>query len=239
MRAQSGSGFLWRWLAVIALLVGVGAGFGGGYVALQSKLSERDAKVLAAQESATREQAKVEQLTADQSKLQTDIEQLRQQLAQKPQDLGDLTALRSTVSDLQKQVQDLRMQANKSTSLEKALGAVGDVAQKLENDRLLLVEMRKEEPATKEEAKQEWTAIKKLAVQSDTSLGPRADKVLSHLDAYYNWVNTRFASQAESALTYSLTGAADFRRSIDDFWNAVLLIVVDRLDTLVSLSTQG
>lgn len=239
MKAKLSSGLLWRWLAVIALLVGAGAGFAGGYIVLQSRVSDRDSKLAAAEQGISQEQARVEQITADEVRLQADIEQLRQQLDQKPQDSADVTALRSTVSDLQKQVQDLKVQADKAAGLQKTLGDVGDLAAKLENDRLLLVEMRKDDPATKLDAQQEWAAIKKLAVQSDASLGPKADKVISHVDAYYNWVNTKFASQAESALTYSLTGAADFRQSVNDFWNSVLLIIVDRLDTLVNLASQG
>ena len=254
MATGAGLGILpfWRWLAGFFILMGIGVGFAIGYVVrqsnvddLQSAVVERDALLVGAEEEQARQQTRVEQLIGEQDGLTAKVTQLeadsgrllerldglQRDLDAKAQEAGRLEGAEARVGELEQQLRGLREQGATSN-----IQPIRELAQRLEGDRLLLAEMRKDLPGGMTDARRFWATVKNLAVNSDPSLGPKVDKVTSALPAYYAWFEAEFASEQESDLTYALTGAINYEMSVDELWNAVLLVVIDRIDTLARLA---
>jgi hypothetical protein len=108
----------------------------------------------------------------------------------------------------------------------------------LANDRLLLVEMRKDLPENRTDARRYWQGIKDTSVRSNPSLGPLADKVLNAIPAYYSWKERSYPSEEDKQLNYVLTGASVYDTASRDFWNAVLKTAIDRIDAVVMTAPQ-
>ncbi|MCH6554381.1 MAG: aldo/keto reductase, partial [Acidobacteria bacterium] len=99
----------------------------------------------------------------------------------------DRTALGDQrITDLEGRVADLVLIQDRFVSY-------GEAMEPLDPDRLLLVELRKDSPNDREAAREYWEGIKKLAVQSDPSLGPKADRVLRLIPAYFDYIDAAAA----------------------------------------------
>ena len=67
------------------------------------------------------------------------------------------------------------------TRINDKLVSIKSVILRFDNDKLLLVEIRKEIPQTRNEAQQHWKNVKTIALQTDSSLGPAIDKVITKI----------------------------------------------------------
>ena len=94
-------------------------------------------------------------------------------------------------------------------------------------------------PPDRSEALRYWGALKPLAVGSDVALGPRVDKVNRYLPAYFEWIDSRADSPEEVGQRLVSTGADNYFRAVDEFWQAVLLVVIDRIDILSQVAFAG
>ncbi|MBF8299576.1 MAG: hypothetical protein HW397_625 [Dehalococcoidia bacterium] len=132
--------------------------------------------------------------------------------------------LEAQVTSLTKQVADLN---KRDTSVE-----LSSLADGLANDRLLLVELRKDLPADRTAARLYWTRIKDLSVKSSPTLPIKADKVITSIQAYFSWRERDYPSANEQAITYVLTGANAYDGASKDFWNSFLKVAIDRMDAI-------
>lgn len=141
------------------------------------------------------------------------------------------------------QLQSQQLQSDgSSNSSQRASGSrfrfidLDDFALRLEADRRLLAEIRKNVPEEKVEAETYLSRFKELAAQSDpVRLVPLANRVLSQAPIYLEWLDREFESEEERVTEYYMGGASGFHFALDNFKNAVLLTVINRLDIAARL----
>ena len=235
----------WCWLAVAAIVAGIGIGFAIGFVSrqstvddLNSTVAEREAELAQVQGQLSEVKSQVEGLGASVAQLGLQAGGLQAQLDEKVNEISALRGAKELVADLEQRVESLTVQlGNLSEAEPAALEPIREVASALEVDRMLLADLRKDPPGVRDDARRFWSNVKGLAVKSDSSLGSRADKIAAAIPAYFNWFERDFSSNEEANLTYLLTGAASYDSSINEFWGAFLLVVIDRIDTLIELTS--
>jgi hypothetical protein len=110
---------------------------------------------------------------------------------------------------------------------------------KMESDRLLLAELRKDVPTDRAEAEAYLSQVEDLALSSDPArLGTIVSRVRDAAPAWLDWRAQQYASTQEAAAAYVSSGAAAFDASWGNLHDAILLTVVDRLSTIISLTGQ-
>ena len=106
----------------------------------------------------------------------------------------------------------------------------------MEADRLLMLALRKDLPATRPEAMAYLDQLQKLALASDpANLGTLAQRVIEAAPIYLDWRDKTFASTAESDAAYIESGASGFDTNLRAFRDGALLTVADRLDAVLNL----
>jgi hypothetical protein len=106
-------------------------------------------------------------------------------------------------------------------------------------DRALLVELRKDVPATRDEAIDYVERVATLALTSDPAgLGVIVSRVREAAPVWLDWREGQYATTQEAADAYARTGAAAFDVSWENLHDAVLLTVVNRLDTIIDLADR-
>ena len=203
------------WLGTGAALVAVGVVFSGGYLAL--RLSEQS-----------------DEVTNEMAALSQQLDELRQAIGMtEGTGASDAGAI-----DLSQSITDRVLDATRSTGTERTIRSIESVAARFETDRLLLAEMRKTPPREPREAQRFWANIKPLALRSDPSLGPLLDRVARSLPAYLQWLASAPDADPAVALGLLQSGASNYLRAVDEFWQRVLLVVIDRIDVLVDLTLE-
>ncbi len=108
----------------------------------------------------------------------------------------------------------------------------------LETDRRLLSEIRKEVPENRREAEVYLHRLRDLAAASDPMrLVPLANRVLDNSTIYFDWLNTEYENQDERIMEYYVGGARGFSFALDNFRNAVLYTIINRLDLSARIIT--
>ena len=163
-----------------------------------------------------------------------------------------ISSLNNELNVLENQLQDNKIQLSDSilrseiseselSKLNSRLDSITTTIEKFENDKLLLVELRKEIPSSRNEAHNHWDRVKGIAVVSDPTLGPKIDKVISMIDAYYDWledqpgVNSTDAEFFNWIIEGNISGAINYTAEIGQFQNDALLAVIIRMDAAISL----
>ena len=105
----------------------------------------------------------------------------------------------------------------------------------MEADRLLLAEIRKDLPDKRADADLYLKRLKDLAGQSDpVHLVPKVNRLIEQEPIYYDWLEkngtAQGQNQGQSASEYVVGGARGFVVAFQDFQNALLLTVINRLD---------
>ena len=239
-----GSLKFWRGLTVVAIIAGIGIGFAIGFAArgstvsdLNDALAERDTELVTAREQLSDQDTSIDSLGTDVTELRKQAGELQSRLDETVGEIATLRASSDLVSGLEESVASLSRQLENVPSSPEILVDILKVAEGLENDRLLLVDLRKDTPGDREDAMRFWLDIKGRAIKSDASLSPKVDKVSIALPSYFNWLERSFSSIEESNLSYLLTGASGYQSSVDDFWEAFLLVVIDRIDALLVVTS--
>ena len=118
--------------------------------------------------------------------------------------------------------------------LDQKLEFIERSVQNLENDRRLLLALREDAPAGREENRAYWQNIRNLSFQSDQSLAPVTDRVLANLDTYYDWLDVQPAltfsgeelTTAQEIVLWLLDQPVDYNAAIADYQNEVYLIMI-------------
>ena len=168
------------------------------------------------------------ELSQEISVLNNQLEQIEVELEIKQDELG-LTVQNAQLSEQELDKANLRLESIKSTII------------KFENDKLLLVELRKEVPTTRLQAQEHWQNVKVIAIQSDPNLGTKIDRVISMINPYYDWlenqpgVNSTEAEFFNWIIEGNISGALNYTEEIGKFQNDALLTVIIRMDAALSI----
>ena len=218
-------------LALAAALAVAACGGGDGQA-----LVDREAELAETQEELAQQEGQVNGLEAKVAMLTEQAGDLQRQIDDKASEIDDLQGARDLVEVLEQRVESLSQQLGNASGGGTDPDRIREVATTLEIDRLLLADMRKDSPEVRAEAQRFWVDVKALAVKSDPSLGPKADRVSAAIPVYFDWLERDFSSVQEANLTYLLTGASNYDSSINEFWGAFVLVLMDRIDVLVRLA---
>ncbi len=108
---------------------------------------------------------------------------------------------------------------------------ITSLSRKLETDRLLLSEIRKDVPEAREEAELYLERLKELAEKSDPArLAPLFDRVLDQAPIYFKWLDTEYKTPDEQVTEYYVGGARGFAFAMEKFKSAVFFVIMNRLD---------
>ena len=108
---------------------------------------------------------------------------------------------------------------------------VVSLAKKLEADRLLLSEIRKDVPDAREEAELYLERLKELSGKSDpVRLAPLFDRVIDQAPIYFKWLETEYDNPDEQVTEYYVGGARGFAFAMENFKSAVFFVIMNRLD---------
>ena len=185
----------------------------------------------------------------------TNIAILNQNLMQSEQENiqfnSQINRLNTDVSNLQDNFESQKLELDtilrekdlsdaEVTRINDKLVSIKSVILRFDNDKLLLVEIRKEIPQTRNEAQQHWKNVKTIALQTDSSLGPAIDKVITKIDPYYDWIAkldnvTNDEEYINWIIEGQLSGAYTYNEEIVEFRNDALLAVIIRMDAALSL----
>jgi hypothetical protein len=122
---------------------------------------------------------------------------------------------------------------------ESATGRLLGLRDTLAADRLLLGELRKDVPTTREEGQAFVTHVADLALASDpVGLGVIVSRVRDAAPAWLEWRDGQYTTTQEAAEAYAQSGAAAFDASWETLHDQVLLTVMNRLDTIIDLADR-
>ena len=151
--------------------------------------------------------------------------------------------LAETQTQLSQTEANLRQNQTELVKVHAKLGLLQNATSKLEVDKILLGDLRKDIPTTRAEARIFWEGVKNRAINADPSLGVSVDKILATLDKYYaDWVypagNATTSQQIGQILVNaSGSGAFDYLDNITKFQQDALLTVIISIDLLTTLLT--
>ncbi len=200
-------------------MVAIGVAFGGGYLSVQLSGGS-------------------DELTDEMAELSQQLEALRAAVGI-TEGTGAAGGAPSTEAiELGQSITDRVLGATRATGTERTIRSIESVAARFETDRLLLAEMRKTPPRDPREAQLFWANIKPLAAKSDPSLGPLLDRVERALPPYLDWLTSAPNADPVAALGFLRSEASNYLRAADNFWQGVLLVVIDRIDVLLDLTLE-
>jgi hypothetical protein len=120
--------------------------------------------------------------------------------------------------------------------LRDAVTSMNGLATPMEADRQLLLELRKTLPEDRPSAEAYLERLHRLSAASDPArLGQPADRVLENAAVFLDWRDQAFGSQLEADQAFAQSGAVGFGLRFEEFRDAVLLTVANRLDALLTL----
>ena len=246
----------WILLSIGVLLLthvmAVGIGLGVGYGIFEPQTSraeaqsqEQDAEIASLRQQIADSDVQFTALMGEsserlqlQSTLQTDLDaiarELEQQRSAATQVEAELANVRNRVAEKDASISELSGHVESLAEIEAEVTALKGEVVTLEALRLLLVEVRKSTPETRKSAEEYWQGIKRLAVEVDPSLGPKADRVIRLIPVYFDWIEEAFATSCDSVDALVNTGAIDFGTVVTDFQKDVLLTLINRMDAIVA-----
>ena len=140
--------------------------------------------------------------------------------------------------------QELRFYQSLTAEESARLETLEDMYESLDSHRLLLLELRREAPADREESLAYWSNIHSVAVDANPALSSEAEKVLIRIDNYYTWKDggPNPSDSVDEYLdwqkAYAPSGAEAFEEATLIFNQQALLSVVNRIDTVLALLDQ-
>ncbi|MDE2860763.1 MAG: hypothetical protein OYI31_07010 [Chloroflexota bacterium] len=148
----------------------------------------------------------------------------------------ELESSKAAVTGLEEQNRQLTGQVGELHLRVDGLHLLSDGA---ETHRLLLVEMRKDPPDTREGAFEYWNTIKDRAVRANPGLSSPVDRVILKIDNFFDWAerspnaeptSDEYLSWLEERVT---SGAAGYQESADAFFKEALLSTISQLEAIV------
>ena len=146
---------------------------------------------------------------------------------------NELNQIKSQLNDEKSQVNSLTQDVNRSATSLKKFSSLQGMLPSLNQDRLLLIELRKDLPDTRDTAGLYLNQLKELGVKSDPSLGPKVDRINRLLPTYFDWYEKEYPTLGEAMEEYINSGAVDFDTAYRDFEKDALHVVIKRIDALI------
>lgn len=203
------------------IAIGTAAGLIAGYAIPQFTISNLNSKLEELRDKSTR----IEILYASANATLTST---AQQLKAKENELASaLATLRTAQSETEAVKQKLEM-------VRRALA-------KIDADRALLVDLRREVPDRREDARSFWQDVRGRAVVSDSTLGAAVDRILDGLDTYFDWIDvqpgvgTTPEEYGRWLFKAAAAGAFDYLEAIDDFRSDALLVAIIHIEQAAGL----
>ena len=247
---------VWFGVTLIAALLGLAGGLGLGSLLLEPSETTAPSATLAElsqlQEQVQGLQADLDTRTAESLALASDLEtagaqeaDLRAQIAQRDAQMGTapqegVVALGNSVANLEEQLR-LALTQLESSNGSDILNVIKESANTVEKHRLLLVEMRRDIPVDRDEARAYWSNIKAIAADADPAFVTPIDRIILRIDNYFDWderqpslnvsVDDTYLAWLES---YSLSGANEYGTYVDVFTKDALLAIINQLDSIVT-----
>ena len=176
------------------------------------------------------------------SQLEKEITNSSEQLTATQNQLNQIQTAQAQLEALQLETQEIQEQYTQGSN---KLDELRTIAKLVESHRLLLVEIRKEQPKSREDVLGYWTAVKKVASKANPKLASPADKIILRIDNFFDWTEREPIYSVASADGYAdayaewqiidrhTSGAVAYEEAVADFTNEALLSVINQLDSLV------
>ncbi len=205
---------------IIALIVGGVAGLGVEYALTQPTIQRLNVTVDSLQANVTASRATIDQLRSENSKLEV--------------------RLNSTEIALSIVRQNLSAKELELSKTQQRLELIQTAISKLDNDRILLGDLRKDTPSTREDARIFWQGVRSRAVGVDATLGVDVEDILSKLDNWFDWLPrinnaTTFEEFGRLYNQAVIAGAFDYFDAITKFQQDALLVVITHLNQAIDL----
>ena len=240
-------------LTLAAVSVALGIGVGIGYLAFEPQSTEAASTIDAGQERVMRLEASVAQKDARYQELLDQVAGFKDEIARtnaandalrdEMERQGETLAAAQTMTrDLQSEVaagegrvSALETRLAGQSELTAQILELQDAILPLGDDRLLLVELRKDTPDTLEDATAYWETVKELAVAADPTLGAKVDRVIDFLPTYFEWFEGEYDDTCESLQAFFDSGAVEFGTLSGDLQSDVFLLLINRIDAATAL----
>ena len=247
------SGLIVPILVIITIIIGLlSIGFGSNYAINLVQKSRLEAKVQIQQNlidqyrtDVVYRDTRMEEYLSLLSKSQEDLlrshhllDEVKRDLdSQKQFDAHALLELNESQLQLTQEkdrVDVLEEEVNQTAVSLRKLLSLHEFAVPLTQDRLLLIELRKDIPDARNSANSYLEQLKKLGVTSDPSLGPKVDRIIRLLPTYFDWYEKEYDTLGEEMAAYINSGAVDFNTAHRDFEKDALHVVVKRIDAVIN-----
>lgn len=228
-----------RIIMVVGLVLAFSLGFGGGYAWLQPKVTELEGTVTNSLERISASEVRIGQLESGKMMAELEKTKLETLLAAADKKLGEsLKDLEAKKSELEKALTDVEAAKDQVASLDKKITNLKQTIIRLDADKKLMLELRKDPPFDRAAATQFWKDIRSLAVQADPSLGPTVDSVVVNINGYFAWIESN-PGLSQGLLTFCnwiITAPPEaflYGSSISSLQRSVLLVVVTHITSAI------
>ena len=242
---------------VIALVIGLAAGLVTSSFYLQPTVSSFELREDILESQIDRLESKLASSTEELSRVRTLIGSLDSNLARISKDKEELDEilktvnstlsvnvrkLESTENDLDSVLSELRQLKIVANESKRRLANFDYLISGLDSDRNILIELRKEVPEIREEAREFWSDLKLKVSSSDPKLAVKIDRILARLDQYFNWIELRPSAGTPQNdfcgwILSAPLGTFDYTDEIDTFEKEMLLVVITRIDATINLAS--
>jgi chromosome segregation ATPase len=177
-------------------------------------------------------QGKVKELISENSRLSTDSKAAKQNIESLAKELEDKKM------EIQLRLKEISKLNQTNNELRKTIDKIKKIVKILEIDRKILIEMRKDVPNNRSEAKVYWENLKNVVIKTDLSLGDQIEKILARIDAYYDWLD-EFPKPPSSLADYAYwyffppQQVIEYFDEVSEFRKRVMLAIVDDLQAIL------
>lgn len=243
-------------MAIVLLVVGLAAGFGGGYLITQPTINDLTARSNALRTDLTAAEDRNRQLEAQVTSTRADLEAAQAALTSSQERVQELSA---NVQQAQEQLVTVQEQLVTATgdleALRTRLTEIDEAVTRLEADRLVLIELRRDrglmefpDPsdsaavgAARADLRAFWENVRSLAVTADTSLTPALDRVITRIDPWLDWIeqfpiNGTLEDLGRWYNDGGLGGFFEYFTAVDEFESQLNLIVITHVDRVAGLT---
>ena len=143
------------------------------------------------------------------------------------------------IDNLQMELQSLKTQVSRDISDNSNASQFRDLPVTLEQHRVMLVELRKSLPETREGTAGYWYNMKNIATKADPSLSSSVDRVILKIDNYYDWNDNNPGNQSSAQdflqwqSDYRASGAIAYEEATVAFTKDALQSVITKLESIV------
>lgn len=155
-------------------------------------------------------------------------------IAEKELALEQMSSADSQISLLKSEIQSSKSEAQLNSA------AITEMSNTIERHRLLLVEIRKDPPDTREETVAYWDNIRSVASRANPALSSPVEKIMLKIDNYFDWsdrspnANGSSNDYVDWLADYTTSGAIAYENATATFTKDALLAVITHLDSVTT-----